>query len=439
LIKSGLLWKQERRIPLKRFQDVEIHQSFIHRFLKMAKVVIKTAGSDQQEAVLEVISETEARDFKKLLVRSQSQELPIPDPHQLTSSPSGEQKETLLLKLSFRDLLIGGLSSRIAGTLGALIAVIIYFWVVLVVGSYFGLGNFEIPDFDYFPDWTSYLPLEGTIFEPVLSLFLNDTLGKSIFLILAGFLFSLVKFMVKHFHYRLFQTGDILTKSEGLLNTRSSSLAADRVQALKIEESLLRRWLKLAEIWVDSAGDRNQVDDQKKRDSFVPVMSRQGAFQAVLEIMEKLRVAEPKWNKISRKSIFRGSRVGWLILTVIVIQCALAFGWFALFWLPGFPLIYMYNLKRFRITGYWYDDNYLIFRKGWINRTTLYLPIKNIQNVSLTQNPFDRRHGLGSITLDTAGQSNTGGGTMIRHLPFEKARQIQLHLAKTVASLRFDW
>jgi putative membrane protein len=440
IIKSGLFWKQERRIPLKRFQDVEIQQSFVHRFLKMAKVVIKTAGSDEREATLEVVTEEDAQDFKKLLVQSQSQEpLKKEVEPQSADDISEQEAEKELLRLSFRDLIMGGLSSRIVGTLTALIGVLLYFWVFLYLSSFLDLGDFEMPEVTPFADWADYVPLKGTVFEPVLSLFLNETLGKSILLILAGFAYSILKFVVKHSQYQLFRTREILTKSEGLLTTRSSSLASDRVQALKIEETLLRRLLNLAEMWIDSAGDRNQVDDQKKRESFVPVMSRDGAFQLVSEIMKELPDPEPEWKRISRKSIFRRSRIGWLVLTLILVQSALAFGWFSLLWLPGYPLIFLYNLKRFHFTGYWHDLNYLIYRKGWLNRQTLYLPVKNIQNISLVQNPFDRRLELGSIAIDTAGQTNTGGGTVIRHLPIEDARKIQVQLAKTVASLRFDW
>jgi len=440
LIRSGLFWKQERRIPLKRFQDIEVRQTLFHRLLKVAKIVIKTAGSDQEEAVLDVVSVEEVQRFKDFYIQSrepESQAVAAPEAS-LEAGLSAPEKQPLL-QLSLNELLLGGVSSRIAGTLGALIAVIIYFWVVLSIGSFF-LGGLELPNpLDFFPDWTRFLPLKGTPAEPVLSLFLNDTLGKSVFLILAGFTFSLVKFTIKHHRYRLYRAGDVLTKTEGLFTTSSSSLSSDRVQALKVEETLLRRWFKLAEIWIDSAGDRAQAEDDKKRESFVPVMSREGAFRLVTQIMRKLPAAEPEWRRISRKSILRGSRKGWLVLLAATAQSIPAIGWFSLVWLPGFPLVYLYHKQRFRVTGYWYDEDYLVYRKGWFNRKTLYLPIRNVQNVTLTQNPFDRRHRMGSVTIDTAGQTNTGGGTVIRHLPIGDAVILQRRLARRVASMKFDW
>jgi membrane protein YdbS with pleckstrin-like domain len=36
---------------------------------------------------------------------------------------------------------------------------------------------------------------------------------------------------------------------------------------------------------------------------------------------------------------------------------------------------------------------------------------------------------LASVTIDTAGQTNTGGGATIRNLPIQEARRIQQTLA----------
>jgi putative membrane protein len=111
------------------------------------------------------------------------------------------------------------------------------------------------------------------------------------------------------------------------------------------------------------------------------------------------------------------------------------FGWLALLVLPGFPLVRYLNVQRYRNTGYWVDDNYLISRKGWFNRRTLYLPLRNLQNIAVKQSYFDRRLDLAKLQVDTAGQSNTGGGSMIRNVPVDVARSVQESLARRVAAL----
>jgi len=151
--------------------------------------------------------------------------------------------------------------------------------------------------------------------------------------------------------------------------------------------------------------------------------------ELIPQIFPQLAGAEPSWKKVSPKAIMRGSKKGWLVVLVAMAGAVMPLGWFAVAFLPVFPLIYLLNLSSYRHTGYWMDGNYLATRKGWFTRQTLYLPVRNVQNVSLTETPFDRRLGLASITVDTAGQTNTGGGTTIRNLPMEEARRIQEALA----------
>jgi putative membrane protein len=245
---------------------------------------------------------------------------------------------------------------------------------------------------------------------------------------LLGFLYSVGTYLIRYGRYQLVKTGNLFTKAHGILRYRSASLTRERVQALKLEEGLLRRWFGLADLWIDSGGDRARVDDKKKREPFVPVARAPEAYSLVGEVLPDLANAQPEWKRVSPKAIMRGTRKLWLLILFLLLGNVAPLGWFSLVFLPAFPLAYFLNLKWYQNRGYWFDDRYLVSRKGWFNRETLYLPIQVVQNVSITQNPFDRRLGLATIAVDTAGQSNTGGGAVISNLPLDSARQLQSHL-----------
>jgi uncharacterized membrane protein YdbT with pleckstrin-like domain len=138
---------------------------------------------------------------------------------------------------------------------------------------------------------------------------------------------------------------------------------------------------------------------------------------------------EPKWRRVSPKSVLRGAKKGWLVVLLAMLQTYGIADWFCLIWLPAIPIVYVLNYQWFRHTGYWLEDPNFLYRKGWLNRETVCLPVTNIQNVSVTQSYFDRRRSLATLSIDVAGQSNTGGGPVIRHLPVDEARAIQLKLA----------
>ena len=193
----------------------------------------------------------------------------------------------------------------------------------------------------------------------------------------------------------------------------------------------------LASVWADSGGDRSQSDEdpQKKRDPLVPIASRQQINSLVESVLQNLPTAEPEWKKVSRKAIWRGTRVGWGLVVALLVATGSFLAWSALALLPAFPLIYFLNLKWYRSRGYWVDADYLISRKGWFDREILYLPVRNLQSVILRQTYFDRRLGLATLVLDTAGQSNTGGGTAIRNLPLQEGQALQRVLTDRVSQM----
>jgi putative membrane protein len=421
VIQDGLLWREERRIPVSRIQRLDLRQSAIHRLLGLARLEISTAGSEQREAVLDVVSRRQADALKQALTAAQTGDRSV--------TPAASEAGRTLARLPFGLLVRGGLTSRVAATLVALVGVIFYFTVVAEIGSVVFRGV-DPRAINPIANWErSLMPGHGTILEPVTEFLWDDTLVKSVLFILAGFLLALARYVVRYAHFALTESGGVLTKAQGLLKLETSTLARARIQALKVEEGLLRRCFGLADIWVDSGGDRNKADDQKKRIPLVPVLSKAQVGPLVCDLLPGLEYAAPPWRMVSPKAVLRGSKKGWLVVLAAMAIAVAPFGWFTLAYLPAFPLIYLLNVQWYRNTGYWIDDRYLISRKGWFNRQTLYLPVRNIQNVTLTESPFDRRLELASVTIDTAGQTNTGGGATIRNLPIQEARRIQQTLA----------
>ena len=101
-------------------------------------------------------------------------------------------------------------------------------------------------------------------------------------------------------------------------------------------------------------------------------------------------------------------------------------------------MIYLINRKAYRFTGFSVDSHVFAFRKGWINRSTRYVPLGNIHLTTTYQSPFDRRLGLASLFIDTAGQTHTRGVPLVRHLPLHEARKLASYLLNPPRGLRKD-
>jgi putative membrane protein len=453
ILRSGLIWRWERRIPLRRVQDTRIEQGPFHQLLRLARLKVTTAGSEAHEASLEVISLDEAERVRNKILQYQNA-LSGTDKTGLTKVMPGQD---LLLKLPLSTLVVGGLSSKLIASLGALIGAIVYFELVLRIGSRYLKGFAKLADpLSYMdPVIQRLIPASPEVekalatadfvdrlmdrnwYFSLLRYFLDDSLGKAVFIILVGLTISVLGFAIQHFRYRLVRSGGVLTSSCGLMTSSTSSLVQDHVVALKVQEDLPRRWLRLASVAVDSGGDQTKADDGTKRKAFIPVLARPDIPRLVEAILPDVPQPESNWRHISRKAIMRQSKKGWLILLVLAILTHLAFGWFSLGWLAVVPLIYYLSLQAYLHTGYSVDARYVVSRKGWFNRETLYLPVRNLQSVAISENYFDRRLGLATLVLDTAGQTNTGGGASIRNLPVEDARNIQAALVRSVSRTKF--
>ncbi|GAB4234328.1 MAG: hypothetical protein Kow00109_07350 [Acidobacteriota bacterium] len=416
-IRHGLLWIQERRIPWRRVQRVEIVQGPIHRFMGVARVVIRTAGEEEQEAELDVVSRALAVRIQEAATRQQ------PRSGEPAAPEEPESIEQPLLQLSWGELLLGGLSSRLASTLVALVGVVAYFGAVTAVGG--ALAKFAFPQ-PMEMIWNAPIArlFRGTPAEPWLRLLLEDTLAKSVLLVLGGLAFAVAQFAVRYGGYELSRKQGTLCWSFGLLRRRTQSLAPDRVQALKVEQSWLRRRLGLADLWVDSAGEHREAEEEKKREPFVPVIAWRRLPVLLAEILGPEVTVDPVWEPVSPQAVRRRVRVRWLVLLLAGVLLWRPFGWFVLSLLPAFPLVPWWVRLWYRHFGYALEPAYLVTRSGWFHRRILFVPYHNIQNVEYRQSPFDRRWNMASIRVDIAGQTNTGGGPTIRYLPAERAREL---------------
>jgi putative membrane protein len=435
IIRSGILFRKERRIPFERIQDLELHQTLVRRWLGLASLKVTTAGAEAEEAALDVVTANDAEQMRQEIAHFQSSKNEGEPTEDSESIQSAEQ----LSQLGWRELALGGLTSNLVAALGAIVGAFLYL-------NYF--QSWDIGKLDGLFEKTVQRQLdriETTFFfgklviQAVNFFFFSGSFGKALLFAIVGTCGSIATFAIRYHGFRLTLLKGVTTRTYGLFSIRRTSLPLNRIQAIKIDEGLLRRLFGLAAIRADSAGDRKEVNENQKRDLLVPVATRGNAEAITLRLLPDLNGEEREWKKVSKQAIMRRSRLGWSLCLYGMLQTSVWVGWFAMGWLVACPLVYFLNLQWYRNTKYCVTDHYVIWRTGWINRTTLFLPIRNIQNVALSQSPFDRRLSLASVSIDTAGQSNTGGGPVIRHLPIEAASELQKLLIHRVVQTKFQW
>jgi putative membrane protein len=78
-------------------------------------------------------------------------------------------------------------------------------------------------------------------------------------------------------------------------------------------------------------------------------------------------------------------------------------------------------------------------RWGWLDRRWRFAEIRRLQALRLTSSPFDRRHGMATLWLDTAGASSAELTLRLPYLPEADARRLLGELGARLAATRLRW
>lgn len=421
ITKHGVLGRTQRHIPLSRVQDIRIEQRPLHRIFRVAEVHIQTAGGKGPEASLSVLSRTEADRLRAAVFEEMSRIKGV-DTEVRTQPPE------VVCKLSVPDLMLAGITSNQTASVLA----------ILVVG--WGLVDDFIGQEAYqrwiertaasAAQWVEHAGQSGWIVFA----------AGAVLLIIIGMLFSMAGSIVMFYGFTLSRAGEDLHRSYGLLTRRSSSLPRRRIQVLKIEETILRRLFKLVAIRADTAGSRNPQGEQDSggRDVLVPIVARQKVPELLPVFFPDLGNGGEEWRRVSRRAIRRGTVKGSALCALLAAMFFSAqHKWLALWPLALLPLVYWVNVLNYRHLGYLHGDRYFRTRRGWLRRSTHIVPIRNLQVIVLRQTPFDRRHNVASVMVDTAGQAYTGGSPKVGNVPAEEALALARSLARQAAETRF--
>jgi putative membrane protein len=419
MTRQGLVEKRESHIRLERVQDIRVEQSLLHRLLNMAVVQVETAGGMGAEATLSVIPLQRAEQlrqavFARKLNLSPSAAAPEPEPAEL------------LHGLSVRDLIVAGLTSNRMAT------------VLVFLGSIWWFVDQIISEEEQERALRGvYSRVENLISQGTETALLAGFLLAA-GIIVTSMLFSAIGSVVLFYGFRLTRRGDDLHRSYGLLTRRTSSLPRRRIQVLLIEEGLLRRCFGLAALRADTAGPRQQQGEESTgRDVLLPILPRPGVDPLLPVFFPNIETGDVKWRQVSPLAVRRGTFKGSLVCLALTGIAMPAYGPTGL--LALLPLIYLINLMEYRNLGYSLGEDYFRTRRGWFNRSTHVVPIRNTQAVLVHRNPFDRRLGLATLQVDTAGQAFTGGGPRIANLPLGEALALARVLSQRATLKRYRW
>ena len=388
-LEEGVLARRQRVVPFDRIQQVDLVRKPLHRVLGVATLRVETAGGGgAAEVDLDVVALAEAQALRSSLLRAKASAAEAGG-EGAEEQPAAAPAERTLLRLSVGEVMLAG----ITGTRAAA--------VLAVLGPLSQLT-------DWFPNLSDWLLRrfnpEAVAPTTPAAVVAVAVLAAAVWLGLAA-----ASSVVTDFGFTLARVGGDLVVRRGLLERREAVLPFARLQVVRVEESLLRRWLGLASIRIQSAGRAGGAEQTASRLA-VPILQRSDVNRVLGELLPGAAPVPPLLAPppaARRRMVRRG-----ILQTAPLILAAIVVLWTvsrpaAPAALLGVPLAVLAGLAAYRSLGHARRDGFLYARQGTVIRVTTVVPVAKAQSGSVRSSFFQRRVGLATLHVDVAGGGPT--------------------------------
>jgi putative membrane protein len=402
VIESGILNRQRRIIPFDRIQDVDIEQRFLSRLLGTARVRIETGGGGKDEGSLDTIHLAEAHRIRDIVRRAAV----------LPSEPEAAiddvaTTEPLLFEMPLPRLLLAGLFNFSLFFLAVVGASFQYLQPLLERN----LGNLR-----------KWIVPAG---EAAGQIGIYVTLLLLALMLLLGVVTGVIRTVARDYRFRLSRVATGFRRRRGLFTLSEVLIPLRRVQLAVVGSGWLRRRLGWYSLQFQTLGaDAQQSGHQPaapfaRMGEILPILAEAGIGQLP---------AEDSYIRVSRRAVLRQYLGAILPLVLLVLAASLVWPAALLGLLPLAPIAALAVLQ-WRRHRYVLGDGALYIREGLLRYRLWIVPYGKAQTISVTRSPLQRRFGLSSVTVDTAGAS-------MLHAPV--VRDLEAPVAEALAARLLD-
>lgn len=357
-IKSGILIKKRRYIKRARIQTTNQEAGLILRLFNLTSLKVETASSKHEtEVYLAALSPDEAARIQKYLSETKTQE---------TNEKPGPKT---LVSLSFKTLLLAGITS---GGIGV---------VFSIVGVIFSQALAFIPE--------AWMAL---IYDSVLAMSVLYILILAIIVFIFSWLISIVRYLLRFAYFKIETQEDEIIITRGFIVKRTFRLKAHRIQAISLIEGILREPFKLTTIECDVAGGSEY--EPKFKITLMPILKHQD-IQAFLTKLIPAYAFDFNLEALPKRALKRyliRANIPYLLLLPLYIYQPLS-----LLVLTTLPFSLYLGYLRYRNGGFYYDDTHLILRTRLLAKQTHITLRKQLQTIGFSQNPLQRYQRLGTF------------------------------------------
>jgi putative membrane protein len=397
LLKEGMLSRRLREIPYARIQHVELTQGPLQRWLGVATVAIQSAGNaEETEAALRVLSLDAAEDLRRRIDAARGR-----------SEGDEAQRPGVVLKLAPRDLVLAGLTEgRGFLVVGGAVGLAWQGADLLGVEMPFNLslGREEIRRGVRFA--ATSMPSAG---EFVLGVLVAIVVFR---------LLSIAWAAVKLHGFTLHRDGEILRSRYGLITHYAAAIPRHRIQTLTVIETPILRLMRRAAVKVQTAARFEAEQGRVGAEWVAPVIEQHRLPALVDEVLPGIELGALPWRPVHADAWRREWRGALLVTSLLTFGLTWPLGAWALVVLPlGATWSWFSAHGLARRYGFAVTDEAIAFRSGWINRHLSVVRMARVQSVKLAESFLDRRWGMATLSVDTAGAGGAAHRVAVPYLP----------------------
>jgi putative membrane protein len=407
VVREGILHRTERHVPLARVQNVVQRRNPLHRAFGVTELRLESAGGARPEAVMNVITVAEAERLEAILRGRAAAEAP----------QAGTERP--LLSLAPAELVrLGLVTQRGMVVVGAALAFAMQIEPLREAVT-------AAPE-----RLIATLARRGGALQ-------GTTAGTILAAVLLGLLFlaalqvlSVARAFTGFYGFTLRRSGERITTVSGLFTRQVASARRDKIQRLIIGESLLSRLLGRQWLWCEVAAGAAPGEQERsvRLKWLAPLATPETIAALVAEVAPGVELAALSWRPPHPRAFRRILRKRLLAVAAVA---ALAAALRAVL-LPAAALLLPWAVLgargQVRFAGHAHERGVFAVRGGWLRRQWVLAWVEKGQGLALAASPFDRRHGMASVELDTAGATSLGPALRAAYLGEEQARRLAAEL-----------
>ncbi len=412
LVRKGLFTKKTVTIPLERIQAVHLEQSLLHSLTRTYKVLIDTAGTDEEELKIYAIAAEEATALRNILLNAMKQTADTEIIH--TADTSGNYQ--LISKLNIKGLLKLSLSANHLETMGII--------ALFVIGKYEDIKPLinKIPLLQQLESYSDTVQFTWTVITTLVVISLIITM-----------LISVVRTFLRFYDYTVKKDGRGFHIRWGLLQIKQKMIPFNKIQMVSWRSNFIRRLIGLGLLHLKVAG---QKEEKVKLRLELPITSPEQVTSIIHTYQSSLpaQKSEQGYSIHHTYILQRAFLVTLPALLILTIGLYFIWQWNSLWILIWWPISIVRDGWYWKNFRFWVSDEGLQRYASTFGKNEMLLNWNNIQYVQLRQSLFQKKRGLSTLLLHTA-----AGKFELPFISHEQGLQISNYALYKTESTQQTW